>query len=262
MATVHPTAIVDPAAELAEGVDIGPYAVVGPQVRIGAGTRIGPHTVVEGRTTIGRDNKIFQFCSVGGAPQDKKYAGEPTELHIGDGNTIREFSTLNTGTAQDGGVTRLGNDNWIMAYVHIAHDCQVGSHTILANAVQLAGHVHLGDWVILGGLTGVHQFVRVGAHAMAGFSTRLSQDLPPFIMASGNPVGAQGFNQEGLRRRGFSAERIAVVKQMHRALYRKGLTLVDARAEIDSLRGQVPEADGELTLMLDFLAAAERGIVR
>ena len=262
MATVHPTAIVDPAAELAEGVDIGPYAVVGPQVRIGAGTRIGPHTVVEGRTTIGRDNKIFQFCSVGGAPQDKKYAGEPTELHIGDGNTIREFCTLNTGTAQDGGVTRLGNDNWIMAYVHIAHDCQVGSHTILANAVQLAGHVHLGDWVILGGLTGVHQFVRVGAHAMAGFSTRLSQDLPPFIMASGNPVGAQGFNQEGLRRRGFSAERIAVVKQMHRALYRKGLTLVDARAEIDSLRGQVPEADGELTLMLDFLAAAERGIVR
>jgi UDP-N-acetylglucosamine acyltransferase len=260
--TVHATAIVDPAAELAEGVDIGPYAVIGPQVRVGANTRIGPHTVVEGRTTIGRDNKIFQFCSVGGAPQDKKYAGEPTELVIGDGNTIREFCTLNTGTAQDGGVTRVGDDNWIMAYVHIAHDCQVGNHTILANAVQLAGHVHLGDWVILGGLTGVHQFVRVGAHAMAGFSTRLSQDLPPFIMASGNPVGAQGFNQEGLRRRGFSAERIAVVKQMHRALYRKGLTLADACAEIESQRGQVPEADGEITLMLGFLAAAERGIVR
>jgi len=262
MATVHATAIVDPAAELAEDVDVGPYAVVGPQVRIGAGTRIGPHTVVEGRTTLGRDNKIFQFCSVGGAPQDKKYAGEPTELHIGDGNTIREFCTLNTGTVQDSGVTRVGDDNWIMAYVHIAHDCQVGNHTVLANAVQLAGHVHLGDWVILGGLTGVHQFVRVGAHAMAGFSTRLSQDLPPFIMASGNPVAAQGFNQEGLRRRGFSAERIAVVKQMHRALYRKGLTLADARAEIESQRGEVPEADGELTLMLDFLSAAERGIVR
>jgi UDP-N-acetylglucosamine acyltransferase len=260
--TVHATAIVDPAAELAEGVVVGPYAVIGPHVRIGAGTSIGPHTVVEGRTTIGRDNKIFQFCSIGGAPQDKKYAGEPTELVVGDGNTIREFCTLNTGTAQDGGVTRVGNDNWIMAYVHIAHDCQVGNHTILANAVQLAGHVHLGDWVTLGGLTGVHQFVRVGAHAMAGFSTRLSQDLPPFIMASGNPVGAQGFNQEGLRRRGFSAERIAVVKQMHRALYRKGLTLADACAEIESQRGQVPEADGELTLMLDFLAAAERGIVR
>jgi len=262
MAGVHPTAIVDPKAVLGERVSVGAYTVVGPDVRIGAGTSVGPHCVIEGHTTIGRDNRIFQFVSVGAAPQDKKYAGEPTELHIGDGNTIREFCTLNTGTAQDEGVTRVGDDNWIMAYVHVAHDCQVGSHTILANAVQLAGHVHVGDWAILGGLTGVHQFVRVGPHAMAGFSTRLSQDLPPFVMASGNPVQAQGFNQEGLRRRGFSAERIGIVKKMHRALYRRGLTLDAARAEIESLRGELPEAEPDVELMLGFLAAAERGIVR
>ncbi|MDP1533001.1 MAG: acyl-ACP--UDP-N-acetylglucosamine O-acyltransferase, partial [Rubrivivax sp.] len=174
--------------------------------------------------------------------------------------TIREFCTLNTGTVQDVGTTRLGDDNWIMAYVHVAHDCQVGSHTIFANAVQLAGHVHVGDWAILGGLTGVHQFVRIGKHAMAGFSSRLSQDLPPFIMAAGNPVQAQGFNQEGLRRRGFSAEQIAVVKQMHRLLYRQGLTLAAARAAIAELDAQA--APAEVAAMLAFLAGAERGIVR
>jgi UDP-N-acetylglucosamine acyltransferase len=262
MAEVHSTALVDPKAELGEGVSVGAFTVVGPRVRVGAGTTIGPHCVIEGRTTIGKDNRIFQFVSAGAPPQDKKYAGEPTELEIGNGNTIREFCTLNTGTAQDGGVTRLGDDNWIMAYVHVAHDCQVGSHTILANAVQLAGHVHIGDWVILGGLTGVHQFVRVGPHAMAGFSTRLSQDLPPFVMAAGNPVHAQGFNQEGLRRRGFSAERIAIVRKMHRALYRRGLTLDAARAEIEALRAEVPEAAPDVEMMLGFLAEAERGIVR
>ena len=262
MAAIHPTAIVDAAAELAASVSVGAYAVVGARVRIGAGTTIGPHTVVDGRTTIGSDNRIHGHCSIGGPPQDKKYAGEDTALEIGNGNTIREFCTLNTGTAQDEGVTRVGDDNWIMAYVHIAHDCRVGDHTILANAVQLAGHVHVGDWAILGGLTGVHQFVRIGAHAMAGFSSRLAQDLPPFVMAAGNPVQAQGFNQEGLRRRGFSEARIGAVKQMHRALYRKGLTLAAAIAEIEAMTERAPEAADDIALMLGFLAAAERGIVR
>lgn len=262
MARIHATALVDAQAELGDDVEVAAYAMVGAHVRIDEGTRIGPHTVVEGHTMIGRDNRIFQFCSVGAAPQDKKYGGEPTRLEIGHGNTIREFCTLNTGTVQDAGVTRIGDDNWIMAYVHVAHDCQVGSHTILANAVQLAGHVQLGDWAFLGGLSGVHQFVRVGAHAMTGFQTRLSQDLPPFVTASGNPAEAQGINQEGLKRRGFSAERIAQVKQMHRLLYRKGLRLDEAVQQIEALRGEQPQSEADIALMLDFLAAASRGIVR
>jgi UDP-N-acetylglucosamine acyltransferase len=260
--TIHPTAIVASGAELADGVTIGPYAVIGAHVHIGEGTQIGAHCVVEGHTTIGRSNQIFQFASIGAQPQDKKYAGEPTRLEIGNGNTIREFTTINTGTVQDAGVTRLGDDNWIMAYVHIAHDCQLASHIILANAVQLAGHVHLGDWVFLGGLSGVHQFVRVGAHAMAGFQTRLSQDLPPYITAAGNPAEAQGINAEGLKRRGFPPERIAQIKQMHRALYRKGLTLADSREEIAALRGQLAGSEADIALMLDFLGSADRGIVR
>ncbi|WP_284617024.1 acyl-ACP--UDP-N-acetylglucosamine O-acyltransferase [Aquabacterium humicola] len=262
MSRIHATAIVDVQAELADDVTVGPYAVIGPNVRIGAGSSIGPHTVIEGHTTIGRNNTIFQFASVGAAPQDKKYAGEPTRLTIGDGNTIREFVTINTGTMQDGGVTTLGDDNWIMAYVHIAHDCHIANHTIIANAVQLAGHVHLGDWAYLGGLSGVHQYVRVGAHAMTGFQTRLSQDLPPFVTCAGNPAEAQGINAEGLRRRGFSAERIAQVKQMHRTLYRKGLTLDAAVAEIGAMKAEAPESAAEIDLMLGFLAAATRGIVR
>jgi UDP-N-acetylglucosamine acyltransferase len=262
MAQVHPTAIVDPKAELDASVAVGPYAVIGAHVRIGAGSSIGAHCVLDGHTTIGRDNRIFQFGSVGAPPQDKKYSGEPTRLEIGNGNTIREFVTINTGTLQDAGVTRLGDDNWIMAYVHIAHDCQLGSHLILANAVQLAGHVHLGDWVFLGGLSGVHQFVRVGAHAMTGFQTRLAQDVPPFVTAAGNPAQAQGVNQEGLRRRGYSPERIGAVKQMHKLLYRQGLTLADARGEIAKLREAQPEAQADVDLMLGFLASAERGIVR
>jgi UDP-N-acetylglucosamine acyltransferase len=262
MALIHPTAVIDPKAELDASVQVGPYAVIGPHVRIGADTTVGAHCVIEGHTTLGRDNRIFQFASLGAAPQDKKYAGEPTRLDIGDGNTIREFVTINTGTVQDQGITRLGDDNWIMAYVHIAHDCQLGSHIILANAVQLAGHVHLGDWVFLGGLTGVHQFGRVGAHAMTAFQTRLAQDVPPFVTAGGNPAEAQSINAEGLKRRGFSPERIALVKQMYRLLYRKGLTLDAARQQIDALRGEVPEADADITLMQDFLSSAKRGIVR
>jgi UDP-N-acetylglucosamine acyltransferase len=262
MAQIHPTAVVDPSAELADTVSIGPYAVIGAQVRIGEGTTVGAHTTIEGPTTIGRDNRIFAMASLGAAPQDMKYRGEPTELHIGDRNTIREFCTFNRGTVQDVGVTRVGDDNWIMAYVHIAHDAQVASRTILANNATLAGHVHVGDWAIVGGLSGVHQFCRIGAHAMIGFQSHVSQDVPPFMMVSGNPLGVHGFNIEGLRRRGFSAERIAQVKQMHRLLYRKGLTLDQAKSEIELLRGQVPEGDVDVALLLDFLAASSRGIAR
>ncbi|WP_295644815.1 acyl-ACP--UDP-N-acetylglucosamine O-acyltransferase [uncultured Methylibium sp.] len=260
--SIHPTALVDPAARLAADVSVGPYTVIGPQVKVGAGTSIGAHCVIEGHTTIGENNRIWQFCSLGAAPQDMKYAGEPTELVIGDRNTVREFCTFNCGTVQDGGVTRVGSDNWIMAYVHLAHDVQLGSRCILANNATLAGHVHVGDWVIVGGLTGVHQFVKIGSHAMAGFQTALSQDVPPFMMVDGNPAEVRGFNVEGLRRRGFGPERIAQVKQMHRLLYRKGLTLDDARGEIAALKGTVDQGDADVALMLDFLAASTRGIVR
>ena len=262
MANIHPTAIVEPGAELDASVSVGAYSIVREHVRIGAGSSIGPHCVVEGRTTIGRDNRIFQFCSIGAVPQDKKYAGEPTELVIGDKNTIREFCTLNLGTAQDAGVTRLGSDNWLMAYVHIAHDCQVGDKTILANNATLAGHVHVGDWVIIGGLTGVHQFVKIGAHAMAGFASAISQDVPPFMMVDGNPLAVRGFNVEGLRRRGFGAERIAAVKQMHRLLYRSGMTLVQSQEAIAALAAEVPVAADDVAMMGDFLARATRGIAR
>ena len=262
MPQIHPTALIDPRAELDSSVEVGPYAVIGPRVRIGADTSVGAHCVIDGHTTLVRDNRIFPFASIGGAPQDKKYAGEPTRLSIGDGNTIREYVTINTGTVQDEGETRLGDDNGIMAYVHIAHDCRLGSHIILANAVQLAGHVHLGDWVFLGGLSGVHQFVRVGAHAMTAFQTRLAQDVPPFVTAGGNPAEAQSINAEGLRRRGFSAERITLIKQMYRLLYRKGLTLNAAREQIEALRGELADADADIALMQDFLATASRGIVR
>jgi len=262
MAQVHPTAVVDAGAELAATVRVGPYAVIGPGVRIGEGTEIGPHCVVEGPTTIGRDNRIHAHAVIGGAPQDMKYRGEPTALEIGDRNTIREFCTFNRGTAQDVGVTRLGDDNWVMAYVHLAHDVQVGHRAILANNATLAGHVHVGDWAIVGGLTGVHQFCRIGAHAMTAFQSHVSQDVPPFMMVGGNPLGVHGFNVEGLRRRGYSAERIAQVKRMHRLLYRDGLTLEQSRAAIQALQGQVDGGDADLVLMLGFLAASTRGIVR
>jgi UDP-N-acetylglucosamine acyltransferase len=262
MASIHPTAIVEPGAELGETVRIGPYTLIGAQVRIGEGTSVGPHCVIEGHTTIGRDNRIFQFCSLGAAPQDKKYAGEPTRLEIGDRNTIREFCTFNLGTVQDVGVTRLGDDNWMMAYVHLAHDCQVGSKTIFANNAQIAGHVHVGDWAILGGYTQVHQFVKIGAHAMSGLGTTLSQDVPPFAMVAGNPAEARGVNIEGMKRRGFSAERIAAVKQMHRLLYRQGHTLEQARQAIEALGQTTPAAADDVAMMAAFLAGSTRGIVR
>jgi len=259
---IHPTAIIAPGAQIDASVEIGPYAVIGEHVSIGAGTRVGPHTVIEGHTSIGRQNQIFQFASLGAAPQDKKYAGEPTQLLIGDRNTIREFCTFNTGTVQDKNFTRLGNDNWVMAYVHVAHDCVIGDHNVIANAVQLAGHVEIGSRTLIGGLSGVHQFVRIGDFAMVGFSTRLSQDLPPFVMAAGNPAQAQNAHQEGPRRQGFSPARLAVLKQMYRILYRKGLTLDASRAELEALRGQEPESAADIDMMLSFLAGAARGIVR
>jgi UDP-N-acetylglucosamine acyltransferase len=262
MASIHPTAIVEPGAELGDNVRIDAYSIVRADVRIGEGTTIGPHCVIEGHTTIGRDNRIFQFCSLGAVPQDKKYAGEPTRLEIGDRNTIRESCTFNIGTAQDVGVTRVGDDNWIMAYVHIAHDCLVGNQTILANNATLGGHVQLGDWVFLGGLTGVHQFVKIGAHAMAGFASAVTQDVPPFMLVDGNPLAVRGFNIEGLRRRGFGPERIAAVKQMHRVLYRSGKTLEQARGEIEAIASSTPAAQVDVTLMLDFLAQSTRGIAR
>jgi UDP-N-acetylglucosamine acyltransferase len=262
MADIHPTAIVAPGAELDASVRVGPYSLIGAQVRIDAGTTIAAHCVIEGRTTIGRDNRIFPFCSLGAVPQDKKYAGEPTELHIGARNTIREFCTFNLGTAQDAGVTRVGDDNWIMAYVHLAHDVQVGAQTVLANNATLAGHVHIGDWVTVGGLSGVHQFVKIGAHAFVGFASHVSQDIPPYMMVDGNPLAVRGFNVEGLRRRGFGPERIAAVKQMHRLLYRSGLTFEQARQAIARLATEVPLAAADIAQMSEFLAHAQRGIAR
>ncbi|WP_284213174.1 acyl-ACP--UDP-N-acetylglucosamine O-acyltransferase [Comamonas jiangduensis] len=261
-ANIHPTAIIHEGAKLHPSVTVGAYSIIGPHVSIGAGTCVGPHCVIEGHTSIGVDNHIFQFASLGAQPQDKKYAGEPTRLAIGNRNTIREFCTFNTGTSQDAGVTRIGDDNWIMAYVHIAHDCVVGNNTILANNATLAGHVHLGDWVILGGLTGVHQFVKIGAHAMAGFASRVAQDVPPFMMIEGNPLAVRGFNLEGLRRRGFTPERLKAVKQMHRLLYRQGLTLEDAMQAIAALLQEMPEAAQDIALMQSFLATSTRGIAR
>lgn len=264
MASIHATAIVDPAAELDASVEIGPYSIVGPHVRIGAGTTVGPHCVIEGHTTIGRDNRIFQFVSLGAINQDKKYRGEPCELVIGDRNTIREFSTYHIGTVQGGGITRLGNDNWMMAYTHLAHDCLVGNHTIFANNAQIAGHVVVDDWVILGAYTCVHQFVRIGAHGMTGMGSVLLADQPPFVMSEGHPAGARSMNFEGLRRRGFEAPRISAVKAMHKALYRDGLTLEAARARIAQLPAEHPGCEPDVALMEAFLAGVnpQRGIVR
>lgn len=255
---IHPTAIVHPGAKLGADVEIGAYSIIGEHVEIGDRTRIGPHVVVEGRTRIGCDNEIFQFCSIGAAPQDKKYDDEPTLLEIGDRNTIREFCSFNVGTAQDAGATRVGNDNWIMAYVHVAHDCVVGNHTIFANNATLAGHVHIGDWAILGGFTGVHQFVRVGAHSFCGVGTVLLQDLPPYVTVAGNPAKPHGINSEGLRRRGYSAEAIGAIKRAYRSLYRAGLTLDEARATIADMAVTAPE----VAPFSEFIAASSRGLVR
>jgi len=255
---IHATAIIDPAAELDSSVSVGPYSIIGPHVKIAAGTTVGPHVVIEGHTTIGRDNRIFQFSSLGAIPQDKKYAGEPCELIIGNRNTIREFCTFNIGSPGDAGVTRVGDDNWLMAYVHLAHDCQVGDHTIFANNAQLAGHVHIDDWAILGGYTGVHQFCRVGAHTMLAVASVVVQDVPPYVMAAGNTASPYGINAEGLKRRGFSPDALLTLKRAYRTLYKSGLMLEEARAKLQ----EEVKAHPEIQPILDFLAVSKRGIIR
>ncbi|ALM83145.1 acyl-ACP--UDP-N-acetylglucosamine O-acyltransferase [Bordetella sp. N] len=259
---IHPTAVVDPAAEIDSSAVIGPYSVIGPNVRIGAGTEIGPHCVIDGVTTIGRENRFYRFCSIGGMPQDKKYAGEPTRLEIGDRNTVREFVTFNTGTVQDGGVTTIGSDNWVMAYVHVAHDCHIGSNTILANSVQLGGHVRVGDWAIIGGLVGVHQFSRIGAHSMTGGNSSLMQDTPPYVLSGGNPCRPVGINVEGLKRRGFSPAVISALRDAYKSIYRRGLSLQEAAAQLRERQEQEPETREALQVMLDFIEVSNRGIIR
>ncbi len=255
---IHSTAIVDPSAQLAASVDVGPYAVIGQGVYVDTGTRIGAHTMICGPTRIGKNNHIYNHVSLGEAPQDKKYSGEPTSLEIGDGNTIREFCTLNRGTIQDVGVTRIGDHNWLMAYVHVAHDCQIGDNIVFANSAQLAGHVHVGDHAILGGFTGVHQFVHIGAHSFMGIATILTQDVPTYVTVAGNPAKPFGINSEGLRRRGFSSDAIAMIKRAYKTLYRTGLGFDEAKAEIAVQANSCPE----LKLLSDFLNASTRGIVR
>jgi len=257
-AQVHPTALVHAGARIAAGVAIGAYTIVGEHVEVGEGTWIGPHVVLEGHTRIGRRNRIYQFSSIGAPPQDKKYADEPTRVEIGDDNTIRECVTINRGTAQDAGATRVGDDNWIMAYVHFAHDCQIGSHAIFANNTGLAGHVHVGDWVVLGGFTTVHQFVRIGAHSFTGMGTYLAQDLPPFVKAAGNMARPFGINGNGLRRRGFTPDTVLKIRRAYRALYRAGLSLEDAKRELAAQAADCPE----VAAMHDFVAQSERGIIR
>jgi UDP-N-acetylglucosamine acyltransferase len=255
---IDPRAVVDPGARLAEDVAVGAFAVVGPDVEIGPGTWIGPHTVVQGPTRIGRDNRIYQFASVGEAPQDKKYAGEPTWLEIGDGNVIREFCTINRGTAQDLGVTRIGDRNWIMAYVHIAHDCEVGDDTVFANGATLAGHVTVESHAILGGFTLVHQFCRIGAHAFCGMGSAVGQDVPTYMMVNGSPARPRGINVEGLRRRGFDADSIARLRHAYRTLYRSSLRFEDALGRLEE-QATVHADVAELTR---FLRASRRSIVR
>jgi UDP-N-acetylglucosamine acyltransferase len=257
-AEVHPSAIVDRRARLGDGVTVGPYSVIGPQAEIGDGTWIGAHVVLDGRIRIGRNNRIFHFASLGAPPQDKKYRDEDTAVEIGDGNTIREYVTINRGTAQDAGVTRLGNDNWVMAYVHFAHDCEIGSHTIFANCSELAGHVTVADWVVFGATTLVHQFVHIGAHAFTGMGTYLAQDLPPFVTAAGNMAKPYGINSNGLKRRGFAPGDIAGLKRAYRTLYRSGLSLDEARRQLEAQIAQCPQ----VRELVDFLGRSKRGIIR
>jgi UDP-N-acetylglucosamine acyltransferase len=256
MRTIHPTALVDPRARLGNNVSIGAYTVVDGDVEIGDNTSIGHHCVVTGHTVIGADNRIFHSVSIGEANQDKKYKGEPTRLVIGDRNTVREFCSLNRGTVQDQGVTTVGNDNWLMAYVHVAHDCIVGNHTTIANCTQLAGHVHVGDWATLGGFTGVHQFVKIGAHVMCGVSSVVLMDIPPYVTCGGNPLSAAGINAEGLKRRGYAPEQISNIKRAYKILYRNGLSFAEAKTALAA------ESSPEVQVLARFLDESTRGIVR
>lgn len=255
---IHPSAVVGQGAQIDSSAEVGPYCVIGSKVVIGPRTRVGSHVVIEGNTRIGADNHIHSFSSLGGAPQDKKYLGEDTRLEIGDRNTIREFCTFNLGTTQDAGATRLGNDNWIMAYVHLAHDCQVGNNTIFANNAQIAGHVHVGDFAILGGFTVVHQFVSIGAHSLTAMGTILLNDLPPYVTAAGNTAKPYAINVEGLKRRGYSGPTIAALRVAYKTLYKSGLTLAQAKEALAEQAVEFPE----VALITSFLESCRRGIIR
>jgi UDP-N-acetylglucosamine acyltransferase len=255
---IHATAIVDASAEVDSSVEIGAYSIIGPHVKIDAGTRIAGHVMINGPTTIGKNNHIYQYSSLGEAPQDKKYNGEPTSLEIGDNNTIREFCTFNRGTVQDKKNTKIGDNNWIMAYVHIAHDCQIGSHTILANNASLAGHVIIDDYAILGGFTLIHQFCKIGSHVITAVGSVVFKDIPPYVTAAGYDAKPHGINAEGLKRRGYSADTILQIKRAYKALYRNGLTLEEAKIELATMQKTTPE----IRLLTDFLIASSRGIVR
>ncbi|HUL40566.1 MAG TPA: acyl-ACP--UDP-N-acetylglucosamine O-acyltransferase [Burkholderiales bacterium] len=255
---IHPTAIIHPGAKLAPDVEVGAYSIIGDKVEIGAGTWVGPHAVILGPSRIGSNNRIYQFVSLGDAPQDKKYGGEATWLEIGNGNTIREFCTFNRGTVQDVGITRVGDGNWVMAYVHLAHDCQIGSHTIFANNVHLAGHIHVGDYAVLGGFVGIHQYCHIGAHSMLGAGSIVRQDVPPYVTASGNTARPHGINSEGLKRRGFGAEAISGIKRAYKTLYKSGLALDEARQAIAAEVEQCPE----LRVLVEFLENSQRGLIR
>ncbi|MBD3670710.1 MAG: acyl-ACP--UDP-N-acetylglucosamine O-acyltransferase [Gammaproteobacteria bacterium] len=256
--SIDPRAVIDPGAVIADDVSIGPYSIIGADVEIGAGTWIGPHVVIQGPTRIGRDNKFYQFSSIGEVPQDKKYHGEQSALVIGDGNVVREFCTLNRGTDDGGGETRIGSDNWIMAYVHIAHDCLVGDHTIFANNASLAGHVRVEDHAILGGFTLVHQFTAIGAHSFTGMGSAISKDVPPYVMVNGNPAAPFGLNSEGLKRRGFSSELRSAIKQAYKLLYRSGKTTDEAIQGMSELAAQ----HDEVAYFVEFLRNSQRGVIR
>jgi UDP-N-acetylglucosamine acyltransferase len=255
---IHSTAIIDAKAELDSSVEIGPYSIIGANVKIDANTRVAGHVIINGPTSIGKNNHIFQFSSLGEAPQDKKYKDEPTLLEIGDNNTIREFCTFNRGTIQDKGTTKIGNDNWIMAYVHIAHDCEIGSHTILANNSSLAGHVNIDDYAILGGFTLIHQYCKVGSHVITAVGSVVFKDIPPYVTAAGYDAKPHGINAEGLKRRGFSSDSILQIKRAYKALYRNGLTLEEAKIELTAMHVTCPE----IGILTDFLNSSNRGIVR
>jgi UDP-N-acetylglucosamine acyltransferase len=257
-AKIHATAIIDATAELDSSVEVGPYSIIGPNVKIDAGTRIAGHVIINGPSIIGKNNHIFQYSSLGEEPQDKKYKGEPTLLEIGDNNTIREFCTFNRGTVQDKGTTKIGNDNWIMAYVHLAHDCQIGNHTIFANNASLAGHVDVHDYAILGGFTLIHQFCKIGSHVITAVGSVVFKDIPPFVTAAGYDAKPHGINAEGLKRRGYSADSILQIKRAYKTLYRNGLTLDEAKVELATMQETTPE----IGLLTDFLNISTRGIVR
>jgi UDP-N-acetylglucosamine acyltransferase len=258
MSRIHPTALVDAKAELADDVEVGAYSIVGPHVGIDAGTVIGPHVVLTGRTAVGKRNRLFQFTSIGEIPQDRKYGGEPTTTTIGDDNVFREFMTINAGTAQDRGDTKIGHGNLFLAYTHVAHDCVVGNNTTFSNNAQLAGHVHIDDWVVMGAYAGVHQFCRVGAHAMIAAGAIVLQDVPPYVTAAGYPATPRGINTEGLKRRGFATDDILAVRRAYKTLYREGRTLDDAREALQAAARQSPP----LSALVEFLAVPGRGIIR